>query len=218
MGRTPAALICGRNGENHRLRPGAHPGTLPCRVNAERETGQGVPHTKRSAAKLGLKWADVDLKLGTATVRRSLVRTKTGPRFHEPKTERSIRTIKQPDEAIQELKAHRARQLQEKLLLGAAYRDDDLVFCQANGKLIEPRNFTRHFDILLRRAGIRHVTFHSLRHTHATELLRMKVDLKTIQGRLGHADFGTTANIYAQLADSLQQEAADKINPVRQVY
>ena len=110
MGRTPAALIGGRNGENHRLRPGAHPGTLPCRVNAERETGQGVPHTKRSAAKLGLKWADVDLKLGTATVRRSLVRTKTGPRFHEPKTERSIRTIKQPDEAIQELKAHRARQ------------------------------------------------------------------------------------------------------------
>jgi len=45
----------------------------------------------------------------------------------------------------------------------------------------------------------------------------MKVDLKTIQGRLGHADFGTTANIYAHLADSLQQEAADKINEILKI-
>ena len=183
------------------------------------ELGTGL----RRGELLGLKWQDIDSKQGTATIRRSLVRTKDGPRFHEPKTEKSIRTVKLPDEVLTELKAHKARQNQEKLILSGEtidgvyvpnYKDDDLVFCQANGKLLEPRNFTRHFDMLLKKAKIRHVSFHSLRHTHATELLRLGIGLKAIQGRLGHADFTTTANIYAHLADSLQQEAADKINEV----
>ena len=43
------------------------------------------------------------------------------------------------------------------------------------------------------------VTFHDLRHTHGSLMLNAGVDLKVIQARLGHADFATTANIYAHL-------------------
>ncbi len=177
------------------------------------ELGTGL----RRGELLGLKWEDVDLKRGVITVRRQLVRAKGGPVFHEPKTESGIRTVTVPAEVLKELKAHKARQNEEKLLLGNAYDDSGLVFCQANGRRLEPRNFTRHFDNLLKKAGIRHVSFHSLRHTHATELLRLGVNLKTIQGRLGHSNFNVTANFYAHIADELQQEAAEKINSVLKV-
>lgn len=174
------------------------------------ELGTGL----RRGELLGLKWPDVDLKRGIITVRRQLVRAKGGPVFHEPKTDAGVRTVTIPEEVLRELKAHKKRQNEEKLLLGKAYEDSDLVFCQANGRRLEPRNFTRHFDGLLKKAGIRHVSFHSLRHTHATELLRMGVNLKTIQGRLGHSNFNVTANFYAHIADELQQEAAQKINGI----
>jgi integrase len=177
------------------------------------ELGTGL----RRGELLGLKWEDVDLKRGVITVRRQLVRAKGGPVFHEPKTDAGVRTVTLPAEVLRELKAHKARQAQEKLLLGNAYEDSGLVFCQANGRRLEPRNFTRHFDNLLKKAGIRHVSFHSLRHTHATELLRLGVNLKTIQERLGHSNFNVTANFYAHIADELQQEAAEKINGVLKV-
>ncbi|MDK2889102.1 MAG: integrase [Thermoanaerobacter sp.] len=177
------------------------------------ELGTGL----RRGELLGLKWEDVDLKRGVITVRRQLVRAKGGPVFHEPKTDAGVRTVTLPAEVLRELKAHKARQNEEKLLLGNAYEDFGLVFCQANGRRLEPRNFTRHFDNLLKKAGIRHVSFHSLRHTHATELLRLGVNLKTIQGRLGHSNFNVTANFYAHIADELQQEAAEKINGVLKV-
>ncbi|AEG14647.1 integrase family protein [Desulfofundulus kuznetsovii DSM 6115] len=174
------------------------------------ELGTGL----RRGELLGLKWEDVDLKRGVITVRRQLVRAKGGPVFHEPKTDAGVRTVTLPAEVLRELKAHKARQNEEKLLLENAYEDSGLVFCQANGRRLEPRNFTRHFDNLLKKAGIRHVSFHSLRHTHATELLRLGVNLKTIQERLGHSNFNVTANFYAHIADELQQEAAEKINGV----
>ncbi|OAT79306.1 site-specific integrase [Desulfotomaculum copahuensis] len=174
------------------------------------ELGTGL----RRGELLGLKWEDVDLKRGVITVRRQLVRAKGGPVFHEPKTDAGVRTVTIPEEVLCELKAHKARQAEIKLQFGQAYEDSGLVFCQGFGQLIEPRGFTRHFDRLLVKAGIRHVSFHSLRHTHATELLRLGINLKTIQGRLGHSNFNVTANFYAHVANELEQEAAEKINEV----
>ncbi|MDA8336009.1 MAG: tyrosine-type recombinase/integrase [Peptococcaceae bacterium] len=57
-----------------------------------------------------------------------------------------------------------------------------------------------------------HVPFHSLRHSHATELLRMGVDLAVIGDRLGHSSYQVTREFYAHIADELQKDAADKIN------
>ncbi len=56
-------------------------------------------------------------------------------------------------------------------------------------------------------------SLHGLRHTHATELLRMGTALKTIQKRLGHANFSST-NIYTHVVEELDRDAADKINGV----
>jgi len=113
-----------------------------------------------------------------------------------------------------ELKAHRARQAQEKLFLGQAYEDNDLVFCQPNGKPLDPRGFTKKYARLLEAAGVPKVGFHALRHTFGTLLLEAGEDMRTIQEVLRHTRISTTADIYVEVTDKLKKRAADRIDAV----
>ncbi len=119
-----------------------------------------------------------------------------------------------PDDVIESLRFHRRRQDNEKEFCGSAYEDSGLVFRQKNGRRIYPRNFTKHFNRLIEKAGIPHIAFHATRHTHATELLAAGVDMKTIQERLGHSSYQITADLYAHIGEELQRDAAEKINAV----
>jgi integrase len=161
------------------------------------EVGTGV----RRGELLGLRWRDLDLDDGVLHVRQTLVRVgnhnategdrKTRLIFQEPKTEQSRRTIPIPEEVIEALKHHKARQAQERLLMGEAYLDNGLVFCQANGQLIDPRNFIRHFERLLKQAGVPRIRFHDGRHTFATLMLELGEAPKTVQTMLGHTNILT---------------------------
>src|SRR5215813_9572768 len=94
------------------------------------------------------------MKTGTLQVKQTLVRVtnhhvpqgegRTQLIFQEPKTSQSRRTIPIPEECLAALKQRKARQAEEKLLLGQAYQDHGLVFCQADGQPIDPRNFLRN--------------------------------------------------------------------------
>lgn len=124
------------------------------------ELGTGL----RRGELLALRWPDVDLEMGLLQVKQSLERVrnheatgddqKTRLLLQEPKTALSRRTIPIPEDIVEELKRHKARQAQEKLLLGHAYQDHGLVFSLPDGKPLEPRNFTRHFDWMLKQAGL----------------------------------------------------------------
>ena len=62
------------------------------------------------------------------------------------------------------------------------------------------------------RNNIKNIKFHDLRHTHATILLYLGVDIKTISERLGHADIQTTLNIYADVLKELDIKSVEKID------
>lgn len=66
--------------------------------------------------------------------------------------------------------------------------------------------------------GIRNIRFHDIRHTHATILLRLGVDMKTISERLGHADISETFNTYADVLKELDSEASSKLDYNLQDY
>jgi integrase len=70
----------------------------------------------------------------------------------------------------------------------------------------------RGFHAALRRAGVPACRFHDLRHTAATIMLEQGVDLLALSRVLGHADVGTTANIYGHLTRAMQQTAADRMD------
>lgn len=173
---------------------------------------------------LGLRWRDVDLKAGTLTVRQELVRVrnhdaKEGERktllvFQEPKTPSSRRTIPIPESALAELKRWKARQNQERLLLGAAYQDNGLVFCLEDGRPIDPRNFTRHFDVMLKKSGLPHIRFHDARHTFATLMLELGEHPKVVQQLLGHSRIAVTLDTYSHVSLDLEKRAVARFNEV----
>ncbi|MGB9886774.1 MAG: tyrosine-type recombinase/integrase [Moorellales bacterium] len=167
---------------------------------------------------LGLKWEDVNLKEGVIRVRRELVEAKdpeTGKRaliFQEPKSEKGRRSIPLPEWAVAALKAHRKRQLEEKLALGEAYQDHGLVFCTEKGTPIRPRNLNRTFTRLKKRAGVDGVTPHGLRHTYATRLLELGEHPKVVQELLGHSQISLTLDTYSHVLPELKRQAAAKLN------
>jgi integrase len=167
---------------------------------------------------LGLRWCDVDLKTGILQVRQTLVRTKNHDKgktqiiFSNPKTPLSRRDIPILEECLTELRQHRARQAEEKLMLGQAYEDSGLVFCQPGGKPIDPRNFNRRFSQVLQQAGLPHIRLHDSRHTFATLLLEQGISPKTVQAMLGHSSAKITLDIYSHVTLDLEKQAAEKLN------
>lgn len=138
--------------------------------------------------------------------------TKTALIFQEPKTAKGKRSIPLPDWAIVALKAHKARQAQEKLLVGQDYQDNGLVFCTENGQPIEPRNLNRKFYELREKAGISKVNLHALRHTYATRLLKTNEHPKVVQELLGHSQISMTLDTYSHVMPELKKALAAKLN------
>jgi integrase len=100
------------------------------------------------------------------------------------------------------LQAHRLRQNEERLRLGELWKNHDLIFPNRVGKPINPSNlYHREFKVLLQKAGLHDqgLTFHSLRHTFATELFRRRMHPKIVQSLLGHSSITQTMDRYSHL-------------------
>lgn len=161
-----------------------------------------------------LAWSGaVDLEVGMLRVVASLQRVDT-TRWESgaPKTQRSRRQIALTTLAVDALRAHRKRQLAERLAAGAAWRaggDHDLVFCSEIGEALHPQILTRsYYRALLERAGLRRARFHDARHTAASLMLEAGVLLKVVSEMLGHTTISITADIYGHITDDMQRSAA----------
>ncbi|MFJ3586003.1 tyrosine-type recombinase/integrase [Streptomyces sp. NPDC090127] len=166
----------------------------------------------RKGELLGLHWEDLDLNAGTASIRHSLQRTRTGGLTHLPtKTRASERRIALPTECIHSLKKRKERQDRERETAGSAWSDGGHVFTTPAGRPLDPANLTRRFRTFLDRAGLRRIRFHDLRHSTATLLLEQGVDLVVIKELLGHAHIGVTAGVYAHVRLRLQRQAIDAL-------
>jgi integrase len=165
---------------------------------------------------LGLRWSDVDFESNTVAIRRSLTRTHSrGLFFKEPKSGKA-RTITMPRTLATILKQHRTAQDNERQILGAGYKDDDLVFARPDGSLVNPRNFANRVIELAVRAKVTPITAHCLRDTHASLLAKKGVPLEVVSKRLGHADIRITAERYLHVyreSDAAAARALDTIPP-----
>ena len=147
-------------------------------------------------------------------VREALEETKKhGIRFKAPKTKGSRRDITLPDVVVDVLREHRKAQLELRFALGLGKLEDDaLVFSTLDGGPIAPDAFSAEWRDVADAIGLAGVPLHSLRHTHASQLIDSGVDVVTISKRLGHASPAITLKIYAHLFRKDDGKAAEAIN------
>jgi integrase len=110
---------------------------------------------------------------------------------------------------LEVLRGVQATQAEQKRLLGPEYQDHGLVFAQPNGKPLHGHNLTqRDLRRLCKRAGVPRLTFHQLRHMHATYLALAGVPIRVAQERLGHSSARITQEIYQHTLATQQGQAA----------
>ncbi|MGE0823294.1 MAG: tyrosine-type recombinase/integrase [Candidatus Binatia bacterium] len=159
---------------------------------------------------LGLQWGDIDWHQSQVHVRRSLYfeTHRKGKerkwRFLTPKSKNSIRVINMSPILSLELKKHKLAQQPGPF---------DLIFPNEDGNPMDPDNLVkREFLPALRRAGLRKVPFHSLRHSFTALLIAQGENIKYIQSQLGHASVQTTLDRYGHLLPATHKEAAQRLD------
>ena len=161
---------------------------------------------------LALRWGNVDLAAKTIHVRESLEKTQAGIRFKGPKSRAGARAISLPSIVLEALQGHRRELLERRLLLGLGkLKDIDLVFPTWNGQPQDPDVFSTTWATAAKKLGL-NVSIHSLRHTHASQLIDAGVDIVTISKRLGHSSPAVTLRAYAHLFAEGDNKAAAAIN------
>src|SRR5207244_6160489 len=151
----------------------------------------------RQGELFGLQWEDIDFARHVIHVRRSLWHGTLGT----PKSRRSRRAIDMPPT------------LEQALQQQSTTRRSEFVFCSERGTPLDADNFRhREFPAALRRAQLRRIRFHDLRHTYTSLLIAHGAHPKYIQAQLGHASIQTTLDRYGHLMPQLHAAEAKKLD------
>jgi integrase len=161
----------------------------------------------------GLQWTDIDLDLGTIRIERSIEQTMGQLRVKAPKTEAGYRTITLPTFVVKALKDHHRETLELRMALGAgALPKDAPVFATVEGGWITPFSISDRWRNAVKNRGLPKVTFHSLRHSHASALIAADLDVVSICKRLGHASPALTLSVYSHMFKNKDKAAADAMD------
>jgi len=164
----------------------------------------------RSGELAGIQWADVDWNGKFLEVRRAI------NRFGEVssvKTKSGRRRVDLSDHLLETLSDYR-RQQQEEAMKEGRNEIPEWVFANRFGSFMSIKNVkTRNFKRVLKKAGLRSIRFHDLRHTFASQLLSRGANILYVSQQLGHADPSITLRIYAKWIPTEGQRKAMNVLP-----
>jgi integrase len=158
---------------------------------------------------LGLRWSDVDFETGSLRIAQTLVVVNYALQLSEPKTSAGKRTLMIDPATIAALRAHRKRQLEEQLAWSSNWKNSEgLVFVREDGSMIHPERLSKWFDQRVTAAKLPRITFHGLRHSYVTMLLRGGQPIRAVSARVGHASANVTNAIYSHVLPGDDEVAA----------
>lgn len=155
-----------------------------------------------------LKWSDIDWESRTITIRRTAQRVaqpktadggKTMLMIGTPKSMRSHRVLPIPEFVLERMRGMMKKKTISEYVFGTM------------GHAAEPRTIQRRFQRLMEKLGISGAHFHTLRHSFATRLLELGVDIKTVSTLLGHGSAKTTLDFYAHSLIEHQRAAVERL-------
>lgn len=167
---------------------------------------------------IGLKWSDLDDNGDEIHIRRAAKTVATynedmskhyAPIIQTTKTYGSERDIPLPNSLKNILEHIKVKQDIQKKKAGNSYIDNDYIFCNEIGALIDDSNLTRSFSRFLKRIGITYKNIHSLRHTYATKQFENDIPLKTVSNLLGHSTIKMTADTYTHVLKRHKDKSID---------
>jgi integrase len=166
---------------------------------------------------LGLQWSELELDgshRGVAHVRRAAILLYTGGwEFGELKSPSSKRDVYFPLSLARELQEYKRQQLEERLKMGSAYQNHDLVFATKLGTPIGRKHVANyHFRPTLKRAELPEtVRLYDLRHSYVTLSLLSGVKPKTVSEQAGHSSVQFTLDHYAHVMPEEREGASDRL-------
>ncbi|MBQ8747924.1 MAG: site-specific integrase [Clostridia bacterium] len=167
---------------------------------------------------LGLRWEDIDFTGQMLSVRRTLNRLNKKKRpteegvntteivIQSPKSENAVRKIPLLPAVMEDLMNWRATQRTDRISAGETYCDSGMIVTNSLGGYIEPRTFKDYYNQIRQLSGIRHVTFHALRHMFATRVMEQGMDSKTLSVLLGHYSVAFTMDTYTHVLDEHKRD------------
>ena len=163
-----------------------------------------------------IRWSDLDLKAGSLTISRSIVETQGANLIEKDTKTHSSRRIALDSGSIAALMRHRDRCRLRASSCGIRLADSAHVFSPDpdGGAPWVPNEVTKQFIRIRRSIGLDSVRLHDLRHFTATRLLSEGVPVRTVSGRLGHANAATTLGVYAHFVEESDRDAAEKIGSI----
>jgi Site-specific recombinase XerD len=166
----------------------------------------------RKGELLGITWEAVDLDAATLDVSWQLQRVKRQLHHRETKTRASDAVLPLPDICVTALRERRRIQQAARDRLGDAWIDTGFVFTTEHGTPFEPRNFDRRFATRCRRAGVRKITIHDMRHTCASFLAALDVHPRVAMQILRHSDIKVTMEIYTHIPSEQTRRALKRLS------
>ncbi|WP_405686145.1 site-specific integrase [Streptomyces sp. NBC_01387] len=165
----------------------------------------------RRSEVLGLRWQDVDFDQRQFTPLKQVQRVKgVGLVLKDLKTESSHAVLPLPEFCARALEERRTLQDLERKIVGDHWDQkpgEELVFSSERGGLIDPVGFSRSFNALVKRAGVRRITVRLARHTCGTLLAFLKVHPKVAQAILRHSQISMTMDVYTHVVGDGEREA-----------
>lgn len=156
----------------------------------------------------GLKFSDIDYQTNKITIERSVYKVSGQPIRTKAPKDNDIRIIAVNNYCIDLIRLLKSEKEKQAIEQAEKWNNGNWLFTQRNGKIIYPQTLSKQFSEFLKKNGLKHRKFHSLRHTSATLLLYGGVNIKQVQERLGHGDISTT-NKYLHCIAEADEEAAN---------
>jgi integrase len=122
-----------------------------------------------------------------------------------------LQTVSIPAELCELLKKYRKHWLEQRFKLGSIWQETERLMIQWDGKAMFPATLSHWFSKFLKKNDLPQITFHELRHTSATLLINLGIDVATVAKRLGHAQNTTTLNFYTHAISSADEVAAERL-------